>query len=769
MSRTELPLPPSQGIGLQLAVALGVSVGLGVTEQAHADDTTHPLQPATTDTTIKLPAVRVGGRHDDSDAASYSAGNTNSQTLNISRMPGSVRDTPQTITVIPQELIKQQRAFTLDQVLSNVPGITLSTGEGAGGLNGDQFRIRGLQARQDIYTDGLRDFGTYTRDVFNTESVEVIKGPSGEYFGAGNVGGVINQSQKHAHLGNAFNYDQSFGSGPLFRGVGDINYQINDDMAIRVNGMFNKQDVVDRNNVTSNRYGAAVDFGVGLRSKTSWHLTWQWLNSDSKPDYGVSMIQVNGIYRPITEYGVPRNTSYTRNFDFDRSNIHTLTSALKSDISRWLTITNDTRLSLYNRDYTATTPSSCSGACASAILSGQNYALPYGAGGGTAYRQEGWGVQNVLMGRSQFRTGFLHHDIKAGVDINYASDSRWPGSFTNRNNNQTIINPSYNSPGTSVSFPDSGYGNANARDLGLFFSDRIQITKQLSLFGTGRWDSFSSTYYKRTTEEQGRAEQKSDRWSPSASIMYAPFKNSSFYFTFARSYKPVGTDVSSLVTVRPQAGDVAQKGVNLSPQRSDLFEVGNKSDFFHKRLGTTVAFFQISENNSRYYDVNGDMQTGFIDSGSGRRIRGVELSATGKITQNWQVFASYSYMDGIVTHSATGDNGKTAPQVPHNSMSVWSSYDLSHLILNPEWGTLKIGGGAQYSSAYWGGPSTTNTGRIPHNFVLNGMVSWDLKHYRVSFNANNITNRLNYGSSFSGSRVVPAPGRYFIGNVGVTF
>lgn len=769
MSRSELSHPSSQGKGLRVAVALGVSVGLGVTEsKAQAENAAQPPQPSSSDTSIKLSAVRVGG-HAESKNESYEAGNTNSKILNISRMPASVRDTPQTINVVPQELMKQQRAFTLDQALSNVPGITLSTGEGAGGLNGDQFRIRGLQARQDIYTDGLRDFGTYTRDVFNTESVEVIKGPSGEYFGAGNVGGVINQSQKHAHAGNSYSYDQSFGSGPLFRGVGDINYQINDDMAIRVNGMFNKQDVVDRNNVTSNRYGAAVDFGVGLRSKTSWHLTWQWLNSDSKPDYGVSMIQVNGIYRPITEYGLSRNTSYTRNFDFDRSNIHSLTSSLKSEISRWFTLTNDTRLSLYNRDYTATTPAACSGACATAFLAGGNYALPYGAGGGAAYRQEGWGVQNILMGRSQFKTGFVHHDIKAGVDVNYASDSRWPGSFTNRVNNQTIRNPQYSYSGTSVSFPSSGYGNANARDVGLFFSDRIQLTKQLSLFGTGRWDSFSSTYYARSKAAQGRAEQKSDRWSPSASIMYSPLKNASFYFTFARSYKPVGTDVSSLVTIKPQAGDVAQKGVNLSPQRSDLFEFGSKADFLHKRLGTTVSFFQISENNSRYYDVNGDMETGFADSGSGRRIRGVELSANGKLTRDWQVFASYSYMDGRVTHSSTGDNGKTAPQVPHNTMSVWSSYDLSRQLLNPEWGTLKISGGVQYSSGYWAGPDTANTARIPNTFLLNGMLSWDYKHYRVSFNANNITNKLNYASSFSGSRVVPASGRYFIGNIGVTF
>ena len=210
MSETELSPSAPPGRGLRLAVALGMSVGLGVgAEDANADDA---AQPAAPDSSIKLSAVRVGGHVEAGDAGNES-GNTNSEILHISRMPDSVRDTPQTITVVPQELIKQQRAFTLDQALANVPGITLSTGEGAGGLNGDQFRIRGLQARQDIYTDGLRDFGTYTRDTFNTDSVEVIKGPSGEYFGAGNVGGVINQSQKHAHAGDSYRDDQPFGRG----------------------------------------------------------------------------------------------------------------------------------------------------------------------------------------------------------------------------------------------------------------------------------------------------------------------------------------------------------------------------------------------------------------------------------------------------------------------------------------------------------------------------------------------------------------------------
>ncbi|BBC81072.1 membrane protein [Acetobacter orientalis] len=90
-------------------------------------------------------------------------------------------------------------------------------------------------------------------------------------------------------------------------------------------------------------------------------------------------------------------------------------------------------------------------------------------------------------------------------------------------------------------------------------------------------------------------------------------------------------------------------------------------------------------------------------------------------------------------------------------------------MFKPESGHLKIAGGAQYASAYWSNGDFSNTARIPYQFSLNGMVSWEAKNYRISFNANNITDHLNYASSFSTSRAVPGPGRSFIGNVGLTF
>ena len=160
----------------------------------------------------------------DGIALTPSSGNTlQSGTGLPGRLPGTIQDTPQTINVISQQQIEQQNITTLSQALQNVPGVTVAIGEGGGGMNGDQFRIRGFNAKGDIYIDGLRDFGVYVRDSFAYEQVEVIKGPSSETFGMGTTGGVINIQQKKAHLGNEYSVEGVAGSGPFYRTVVDVN------------------------------------------------------------------------------------------------------------------------------------------------------------------------------------------------------------------------------------------------------------------------------------------------------------------------------------------------------------------------------------------------------------------------------------------------------------------------------------------------------------------------------------------------------------------
>ena len=103
-------------------------------------------------------------------------------------------DTPQTISVVPQELMQEQANTTLREALRNVAGVSIAAGEG--GFQGDSLTLRGFSARNDIYVDGMRDFGSYYRDPFHLQQVEVLKGPSSSEFGRGSTGGVINQSTK---------------------------------------------------------------------------------------------------------------------------------------------------------------------------------------------------------------------------------------------------------------------------------------------------------------------------------------------------------------------------------------------------------------------------------------------------------------------------------------------------------------------------------------------------------------------------------------------
>jgi len=123
----------------------------------------------------------------------------------LASMPSSsIQDTPQAVNVIDSATMKQQAVTTLGDALRNVPGITIAIGEG-GTLAGDQFRIRGFDAKDDVYLDGLRDFGVYTRDAFNYEEIQVLKGPSGLMFGRGTTGGAIN-----SHLQDAIPARQIF-------------------------------------------------------------------------------------------------------------------------------------------------------------------------------------------------------------------------------------------------------------------------------------------------------------------------------------------------------------------------------------------------------------------------------------------------------------------------------------------------------------------------------------------------------------------------------
>ncbi|OYW70882.1 MAG: hypothetical protein B7Z37_29380 [Verrucomicrobia bacterium 12-59-8] len=182
-----------------------------------------------------------------------------------------LRDIPQTITVIPKAVIEDRGAFSLRDVLKNTPGISMQAGEG-GAVSGDNLSIRGFSARSDIYLDGIRDYANYNRDPFNTEQVEITKGPSSSTVGRGSTGGSINTVSKMANLTDSVLTTVSAGTSNLYRGTVDVNEKLSEHSAFRFNGMYHTADTPGRDHVESERYGIAASLGVGLGTDTRFML-----------------------------------------------------------------------------------------------------------------------------------------------------------------------------------------------------------------------------------------------------------------------------------------------------------------------------------------------------------------------------------------------------------------------------------------------------------------------------------------------------------------
>ena len=197
-------------------------------------------------------------------------------------------NTPQSIDVVPAQVIKEQGVTSLQDALKNVPGITLNAGEG--GTHGDLVNLRGFPINDDYFLDGLRDTGLYNRDVFDVESIEVYKGPASTLFGRGTTGGVINQVTKSPELYPINDFTATGGTNAEVRLTGDVNYVLGDDMAVRLNLMAQRNNVEGRPFDRTQKWGAAPSFAWGLGTDTVATLEYLHQQEDDIPDYGIPFL-----------------------------------------------------------------------------------------------------------------------------------------------------------------------------------------------------------------------------------------------------------------------------------------------------------------------------------------------------------------------------------------------------------------------------------------------------------------------------------------------
>lgn len=730
----------------------------------------------------------------------------------------SLQDMPQAVTVIDSLTMKSQAITTLGDALRNVPGITIAIGEG-GTLAGDQFKIRGFDAKDDVYLDGLRDFGAYTRDAFDYDEVQVLKGPSGLMFGRGTTGGAINTISKTPFLKDKYSAALEGGNGDHVRATADLNHAFSDTGAARLNLMVTDTGVVDRDFVHASRWGIAPMIALGLGTDTQWSLAWMHQHTDAHPDYGIVVVQRSGqlIAEPATEYGLPRSTFTGYDTDIDRNDADIVTMKLAHQATPWLTLSNDIRAAAYKRYFQYTTVDSCDFTAATDNCSGTFFsANPRGAlaqiGGGGPYSQNSWGLQDVGTAKADNSFGAFRNIAILGFDASYHNADRTiyayhlpptsqftyllgDGTVNRRNIGVALFHPDNNAPPGYAPFLPMASTIANssatpttvvtssgrATDLAFFATDRFYLTPEWSVIGGVRVDDYSATYTAVTVGTPASGPQSSTARSPStlvnprAALVFEPSQDQTYYLSYGKSSVPQGTSVVGSPT------PITTVNQGLDPEISQTLELGAKKSFFDDTLGLSGALFKVIKSNALITDpVSG---TTTAQPGERDRVQGVELFATGQITDKWNVLAAYTFLDSKVTsdnfcNSATlaclpnpYTVGSQVIFVPKNAASFWTSYQLDDLV--PGFG---LGGGLVYQSKLYVRNTTAGTAPvatglsriavIPRTLELDTVASYDIDKFHFQFNVNNLTDELNYSQSF-GNRGTPSAGRSFIVSAGV--
>ncbi|MEO8300604.1 MAG: TonB-dependent receptor, partial [Rhizomicrobium sp.] len=697
---------------------------------------------------------------------------------------------------------------------------------------GDQFKIRGFDAKDDVYLDGLRDFGVYSRDSFNYEEVQVLKGPSGLMFGRGTTGGAINTVSRTPFLADSYIGHIEGGNGSHVRATADLNYQLSDTAAVRLDLMFHDSGVVDRDLVRAHRWGIAPSISLGLGTDTVFTASYLHMHTNSRQDYGLPVAQPPGsiIAQPISEFGVPRSSFLGFNQDQDKNDADIVTAKISHVAADWLTINNDARVGVYSRYFRYTATDRCDLTAATNFCSNVlfGFANPNaaagsanpantlaGIGGGGPYNQNSWGVQDVFSATANFRVGELRNTLIVGFDGSYQNADRLiyayqlpttaqytyqlnGGARSRANIGRNVFTPDHNvPPGYTVVLPTPGnVANTNATattvlsstgratDFALFATDRLWLNEAWSIIAGVRIDRYVANFQSVTIGSAAvgstpavapvttNAKSPSNLVNPRASLVWEPDKNTTFYFSYGRSTVPIGTSVVGSPTPINTANQA------LDPEESETFELGAKYSLFDGALGLTGSLFKVLKSNATQVDP----ATGFtiLQSGQKQRVQGLELSATGKIADDFSITAAYTYLEPVITFDLSCGTavpivckpnpytiGRQIFFVPKNAASVWLDYSAGAFIDG-----VTVGGGLVYQSKLYNSYTTTGTAPnptgysriavIPETIELDAVASYDFGGaYRVQFNVNNITDRLNYSQSF-GNRGTPAAGRTFI-------
>ena len=756
MSRTSIKTPASSPRLLASAIGVALTASSAAHLAQAADDTEQKGER----NSISLGATSITGQ--EQDQTSYQVEKASSQ-----KYTAPLVDTPRSVTVVPQQVLKDTAATSLQDALRTVPGITFGAGEG-GNPQGDRPFIRGFDAQGDTYLDGVRDTGGQSREIFDIESIEVSKGPNSSFGGRGSAGGSLNLVSKTPQARDFTNGGFTYGSDQTRRYVLDVNRQFLDDSAaFRLNLMSHEQNVAGRDAVNYDRWGVAPSLTFGLGTPTRVNLSYYHMESNDLPDSGIpygygSATTTTHVHDKPTDGGDSSNFYGLKDRDFRKTRADISTISVEHDLNDSMTLKNTLRHGSTGQDYVLTQPDDSKGNV-------NKY--------GTVWRRANARVSTTTTTTNQtdlfgsFQALGFKHSYSTGLEFT-GEETRVSGYTITPNANPTpngcLPGMVGNSGGSCTSLgnpnPDDAWTGSVARNYmgtntkatsrAAYVFDTIELDPKWLLNVGVRYDTFDTEANTNATTGRTKVKDDSQFFNWQAGLVWKPLENGSIYTSYATSASPAGGLVGEGVD-----NNAIPTGINtsdLKPEETVNYELGTKWDLFHNRLSLSAAVFRTEKKNTRIL-----VDSNTYETAGESRVDGLELSASGKITEQWQVFAGYSYLKselvdpgkngnrlGVVT---TGSNkGNQMPNTPENSFSLWTTYNVT-----PK---LTIGGGAFYVDQVYG--DAANTVYVPSYTRYDAMASYKLtKNVDLQLNVQNLTDKTYYDKAYASHFANQAAGR----------
>lgn len=632
------------------------------------------------------------------------------------RTPTPLRDVPQAVTVVTDQLIKDQLMLSLGDVVRYVPGAAAHQGEN----NRDEVILRGNNSSANFFVDGVRDDVQYYRDLYNLEQVEVLKGPNALIFGRGGAGGVVNRVTKAAEFGA---FRRAVFQGGTFghkRVSTDLDTAFSSTVAVRFNAVYENSDSF-RSHVGLERYGASPTLTFAPSQQTTVTVGYEYWHDARVADRGVSSFQGRPVDVAVsTFYGDPANSHV-------KADVNLTNATIEHRVGR-LTIRNHTLFGAYDRGYQNFVPGVVNADASQVTLTSYN---------NTTRRHNLFNQTDVTYSAS---TGAVRHTLLAGAEAGQqlTDNFRNTGFF---NNATTSVLVPFEAP--TVSVPVTFRQSATDADNHLrtlvaaaYAQDQIALSTRVQVVAGLRVDRFNLRY--RDNRSGTTLERVDDLVSPRAGLVIKPIEPLSLYGSYSVSYLPSsGDQFSSLTTITQQ----------VEPEKFSNYEVGAKWDPA-PGLSVTTAGYRLDRTNTRATDP--DDPTRIVQTGS-QRTNGYELGLNGRITAAWSVAGGYAFQSAHVTSATTAAKaGATVGQVPRHTLSLWNRYQV-----RPK---FAAGLGVLYRSDMFATIADTVT--IPGYVRADAAVYWSLtRTMRLQVNVENLFDRRYFLNADSDTNISPGSPR----------